>query len=48
MRHVERSKKIYDLAKNLNKVQILNKEEKINENNEIVIINYFGALAELF
>ena len=29
-------------------MQILNKDEKINEKNEIVIINYFGALQNYF
>ncbi len=48
-RHVERSKKIYDLAKKFKlKVQILNKDEKINEKKEIVIINYFGALQNYY
>ena len=48
-RHIERSNKISHLAKKLNlKVQILNKNEKINEENEIIIINYFGALQNYF
>ena len=48
-RHIQRSKKIYHLAKKLKlKAQILNKDEKINEENEIIIINYFGALQNYF
>jgi 3-deoxy-D-manno-octulosonic-acid transferase len=48
-RHIERSKEICHLAKKLKlKAQILNKNEKINEENEIIIINYFGALQNYF
>ena len=48
-RHIERSRKIYDLAKKFQlKVQILNQNEKVNEKNEIIIINYFGALQNYF
>ena len=48
-RHIERSKEICHLAKKLKlKAQILNKNEKINEENKIIIINYFGALQNYF
>ena len=48
-RHIERSESIKSLAKKLNlNTQILNKDELISENNEIIIINYFGALKSYF
>ena len=48
-RHINRSEKLRSLAKKYNlSVQILNKNEKILENIEIVIINYFGELDSFF
>ena len=48
-RHIERSKKIMSLAKKYSlKTQILNKNEEILSNKEIIIINYFGGLNNLY
>ena len=48
-RHIERSKEIKSLSEKLKlKTQILNKDEKILENKEIIIVNYFGALKDYF
>ena len=44
-RHIEKSKKIKTLCENLNlSVQILSKNEIIEKNKEIIIINSFGDL----
>ncbi len=48
-RHIDRAKEIRSLTEKFNlDVQILNKEEVIEENKEIVIVNYFGALNNFF
>ena len=48
-RHIERSKEIMSLAKKYNlKTQILDKNEEILSNKEIIIINYFGGLNNLY
>ena len=48
-RHIERAKQIKYLSKRFDlKVQILNKNENISENNEVIIINYFGVLPNYF
>ena len=48
-RHIERAKQIKYLSKRFDlKVQILNKNENISENNELIIINYFGVLPNYF
>ncbi len=48
-RHIERSKKIKSLSEKLKlRAQILNKDEKMLENNEVFIVNYFGALKDYF
>jgi 3-deoxy-D-manno-octulosonic-acid transferase len=48
-RHIERSNEINSLAKDLGlNPQILNENENIQENKEIIIINYFGALKSFF
>ena len=48
-RHIERSKEINSLCKKLNlSSQILEENEKIIDNKEVVIINYFGALNDYF
>ena len=48
-RHIERSYNIKSLSETLNlKAQILNKNDLINEDNEIIIINTFGALQNFF
>ncbi|MDA7828960.1 hypothetical protein N9A35_00280, partial [bacterium] len=48
-RHINRTKNIETLCKNYNfNVQILNKNDKILENKEIVIINSFGVLQNFF
>ena len=44
-RHIERSKEINKLCLNLNlNTQIINKQDKIQKNSEIIIINSFGVL----
>ena len=48
-RHVERSKEIETLSKKFKlNVQIINKNEKILEDKELIIVNYFGALTSYF
>lgn len=48
-RHIERVNEIQSLCKRFNlKTQILNKNEKISENSEIIIINSFGILQNYF
>ena len=48
-RHIDRSGKIKTLSKKLSlNAQILNKNERIRENKEIIIINFFGALTNYF
>jgi len=48
-RHIERSYNIKSLSETLNlKAQILNKNDLINEDKEIIIINTFGALQNFF
>ena len=48
-RHIERSYNIKSLSEALNlKAQILNKNDVINEDKEIIIINTFGALQNFF
>ena len=48
-RHIERSYKIKILSEKLKlKVQILNQQEKILDDSEIVIINYYGALNSFY
>ena len=48
-RHINRTKNIESLCKNFNfNVQILNKNDKILENKEIIIINSFGVLQNFF
>ena len=48
-RHINRSFKIKKLCKNFNlSVQLLNKNEKILDNKEIIILNSFGVLQEFF
>ena len=48
-RHIERSHEIKELAKKFNlRVQVLNHDEYISKDNEIVIINHFGALLNYF
>jgi len=48
-RHIERSYNIKSLSETLNlKTQILNKNDIINEDKEIIIINTFGALQNFF
>ena len=48
-RHIERSYKIKILSEKLKlKVQILNRQEKILDDSEIVIINYYGALNSFY
>ena len=48
-RHIERSKKIKTLAEKMGlNTQILNPNEIIQENKEIIIVNYFGVLNEFF
>ena len=47
-RHIERSHEIKELAKIQFKVQVLNHDEYISKDNEIVIINHFGALLNYF
>ena len=48
-RHIERSYNIKSLSETLNlKAQILNKNDVINEDKEIIIINTFGALQNFF
>ena len=48
-RHIEKSKKIKTLCENLNlSVQILSKNEIIEKNKEIIIINSFGDLQNFF
>ena len=43
-RHVNRTKKIYESLKNNNViVQIKNQNDKINENSNIVLVNYYGS-----
>ena len=44
-RHVERTKKIHQNLKRLGfKSQVINNDEKILDNTEIVLINYYGAV----
>ena len=48
-RHIERSEDIKSLAEKLNlNVQILNKNDHIEKDKELIIINYFGALKSYF
>jgi len=48
-RHIERSYNIKSLSETLNlKAQILNKNDVINEDKEIIIINTFGTLQNFF
>lgn len=48
-RHIERSKKIKYISEKLKlNTQILNENENIQKNNEILIVNYFGALNKYF
>ncbi len=48
-RHIERSKEIRMLSEKFKlKTQILNENENILDDKEIIIINYFGALASYF
>ena len=48
-RHIKRSNKIYSLTKKLRlSAQVLELNENIQENKEIIIINYFGALKSYF
>ncbi len=48
-RHINRAKQINELCKNFNlKPQILNKNEKINDNSDVIIINSFGVLNEFY
>ena len=48
-RHINRSKQIKILAEKMGlSAQILNQDEKILKNRQIIIINYFGALNEIF
>ena len=48
-RHIERAKQIKYLSERFDlKAQILNKNENISENNELIIINYFGVLPNYF
>ncbi len=48
-RHVDRSKKIFELCLQLNlKTQILNEKDLIKEDKEVVIINHFGTLQKYF
>ena len=48
-RHIDRAKEIKSLSKKYNlSAQILNKDGNILKNNEIIIINYFGALNSFF
>jgi len=48
-RHIERSYNIKSLSETLNlKTQILNKNDVINEDKEIIIINTFGILQNFF
>ena len=48
-RHTYNSKRIKLLSERLNlKAQILNRDDKIMRDNEIIIINYFGALTSYF
>ena len=48
-RHIERSYNIKSLSETLNlKAQILNKNDVINEDKEIIIINTFGVLQNYF
>ena len=48
-RHIERSKDLKSLSEKFKlNAQILDRNEKINENKEIIIINYFGSLISYF
>tara|TARA_B100002019_G_C21266011_1_gene599477 strand:- start:178 stop:1461 length:1284 start_codon:yes stop_codon:yes gene_type:complete len=48
-RHIERTNEIMQLSQKLNlNVQILNKNEIINKDKEIIIINYFGDLLSFY
>ena len=48
-RHISRVKKIKRISENFNlNCQILNKNDKILDNNEIIIINYFGSLPSYY
>ncbi len=48
-RHIERSKKIKNLAEKMGlNAQILNPNNLILENKQIIIVNYFGVLNEFF
>ena len=48
-RHIDRVKKIKSLSEKFNlKVQILNKNEIIEDNKEIILVNYFGSLKNFF
>ena len=48
-RHIDRTSYIRNLSKKFKlKTQILNKNDVINSNNEILIINSFGVLSEYF
>ena len=48
-RHIERSKDLKSLSETFKlNAQILDQDEKIKENKEIIIINYFGSLKSYF
>ena len=48
-RHIDRVKKIKNLSESLNlSTQILNQDDKILQNNEIIIINSYGELQNYF
>ena len=48
-RHIERSKEVERLCKRYNmSFQLLNKSERILQNKEIIIINFFGGLPRFF